>query len=167
MNKRHLAVAVVAALALSSSTIASAESGSHRKIGLHEHRRSVPAIALSNTGGVLMIDTSTVVPSFLFDTTTVTPHIDFDTSTATPHIDFDTSTATPHIDDEPGISNGVEDDFLPTGNSFPPFSLSNPTNPPAAPGTPPAAPSWITKPHAKSNDDNPDLSQPSFEDSQD
>jgi hypothetical protein len=172
MNKRHLAVAVIAALALSSSTIASAEGGSHRKIGLHKHMSSVPAIALGNRQGVLTIDTSTVVPHFLFDTTTVTPHIDFETSTATPHFDFETSTATTHFADKPGISDDSvgEDDSLPAGNTFPPFGLSNPSNPaipPVVPSTPPTAPSWITKPHAKSNDDNRNHSEQSSEDSQD
>lgn len=175
MNKRHLAVAVVAALALSSSTIASAEGGSHRKMGDYDHITSVVPIALSNSGGILTIDTSTAVPSFLFDTTTVTPHIDFDASNLTTH--FDTSTATSGFDDEPGISDdGVgEDDSLPAGNSpfplnpgIPPAGLNTPVVPvdPNAPATP-ALPSWITKSHAKSNDDNPDHSDQSSDDSQD
>jgi hypothetical protein len=161
MNKRHLSVAVVAVLALSSSTIASAEGGSHRRIGGYEHIESVAPIGLSNTGGVLTIDTSTATPSFLFDTTTVTPHIDFDPSKLMTH--FDTSTATNNFDDEPGVSDdGVgEDDSLPAGNS-----TVSPVIPPAAPGTPPTTPSWITKPHAKSNDDG-DHSDHSSEDSQD
>lgn len=150
MNKRHLAVTVVAVLVLSSSTIASAEGGSHRKSGEHKHKNihSIAPIALSSNVGVLTIDTSTAVPSFTFDTGTVIPHID-----------FDTSTATPHFDDELGISEDGqgEDDFLSAGNSLPPV----------VPSTPPAAPSWITKPHAKSNDDNRDHSEQSSEDSQD
>lgn len=161
MNKRHLAVAVVAILALSSSTIASAEGGSHRRMGEYEHVSSIAAIALSASGGILTIDTSTAVPSFHFDTATVTPHIDFDTSTLTTH--FDTSTATSGLDDEPGISDDgeEEDDFLPAGLTIPVVPV-DPNSPSA-----PAAPSWITKPHAKSNDDNRDHSEQSSEDSQD
>lgn len=164
MNKRHLSVAVVAVLALSSSTIASAEGGSHRRMGDFEHTGFIAPIGLSNSGGVLTIDTSTAVPGFHFDTTTVTPHVD-----------FDTSTATTHFDDEPGVSDDGEgdDDFLPAGNSI--FPLANPALPPSGLTTPanpdapvtPAAPSWITKPHAKSNDDNGDHSGQSSEDSQD
>jgi hypothetical protein len=161
MNKAQLAVAVVAALALSSSTIASAEGNSHRKIGLHEHTKSVPAIALGNSDSVLTIDTSTVVLQFRFDTSTVTPHID-----------FDTSTATTHFDDKPGISDDSvgEDDFLPASDTFPPIGLTNPSNPsvpPVLPSTPAVTPSWITKPHAKSNDENRDHSEQFSEDSQD
>lgn len=174
MNKRHLSVAVVAVLALSSSTIASAEGGSHRRNGGYEHIGSVAPIGLSNNGGVLTIDTSTATPSFLFDTTTVTPHIDFDPSKLVTH--FDTSTATANFDDEPGISDDGEgeDDSLPAGNSLfstnpatPPAGLSAPSVPidPNAPAAP-SAPSWITKPHAKSNDDG-DRSDHSSEDSQD
>lgn len=152
MNKRHLAVAVVAVLALSSSTIASAEGGSHRRMSGFEHIGLVSPIALSNSGGVLTLDTSTAVPSLIFDTTTVTPHID-----------FDTSTATTYFDDEPGVSDDGEgeDDSLPAG-------LATPVAPhdPNAPTTP-AVPSWITKPHAKSNDDNQDHSEQSSDDSQD
>ncbi len=159
MNKRHLAVAVVAALALSSSTIAAAEGGSHRRMGNYDHITSVAPIALGNTGGLLTIDTSTVVPRFHFDTTTVTPHID-----------FDTSTATLNFDDEPGSSDDGEDDALPAGNSVTHSEDSDNTHaaiPPTVPGTPPTTPSWITKPHAKSNDDNRDHSEQSSEDSQD
>lgn len=161
MNKRHLTVAVVAVLALSSSTIASAEGGSHRRMGEYNHIDSVAAIGLSNNGGVLTIDTSSATPSFHFDTTTVTPHIDFDPSKLMTH--FDTSTATSNFDDEPGVSDdGIgDDDSLPAGNS----SVS-PVIPPAAPGTPSTTPSWITKPHAKSNDDG-EHSDHSSEDSQD
>lgn len=164
MNKRHLTVAVVAALALSSSTIASAEGSSHRRIGGHEHKGSVAPIGLSNVGGILTIDTSTVTPSFAFDTTTVTPHIDFDPSKLT--TSFDTATATSKFDDKPGISDdGVgADDFLP---GLSPSGSVNPVIPPAAPGTPPTAPSWITKPHAKSNDEGGDHSEDSSGDSQD
>lgn len=164
MNKRHLAVAVVAILALSSSTIASAEGGSHRRMGGYDHVSSIAAIALSASGGVLTIDTSTAVPSFRFDTSTVSPHIDFDTSTLTTH--FDTSTATSGFDDEPGISDDDEgdDDSLPAGLTTPvvPEDPDSPSGPAA-----PSAPSWITKPHAKSNDDNRDHSEQSSEDSQD
>jgi len=166
MNKRHLAVAVVAALALSSSTIASAEGGSHRIMGGYEHISSVAPIGLSNAGGTLTIDTSTATPSFAFDT-----------SKAAPHIDFNLSTATTNFDDEPGISDdGVgEDDSLPAGSStspanpaIPPAGLTAPATPadPNAPATP-TVPSWITKPHAKSNDDNAVPSDQSSEDSQD
>jgi hypothetical protein len=94
MNKRHLAVAVVAVLALSSSTFASAEGGSHRRMGNYDHIASILPIAFGNAVGHLGIDTSMDVPEF-----------EFDTSTATPHIDFDTSTATMHFDDEQGISD--------------------------------------------------------------
>lgn len=161
MNKRHLAVAVVAVLALSSSTIASAEGGSHRRMGGFDHISSVAPIALSNNGGVLTIDTSTAVPSFVFDTMTATPHIDFDTSTVTTH--FDTSTATSGFDDEPGISDDGEgdDDYLPAGLTTPVVPVD-----PNAPATP-ATPSWITKPHAKSNDDNRDHSEQSSDESED
>lgn len=167
MNKRHLAVAVVAALALSSSTIASAEGGSHRKMGGYEYIGSVAPIGLSNSGGTLTIDASTATPSFLFDT-----------STATPHIDFNLSTGTTNFDDEPGISDdGVvsQDDSLPAistltpaNPAIPPAGLTTPATPidPNAPATP-AVPSWITKPHAKSNDDSPVPSGQSSEDSQD
>jgi len=160
MNKRHLAVAVVAALALSSSTIASAEGGSHRRMGDFEHMTSVAQIGLSNTSGILSIDTSTSEPAFIFDTSTVTPHID-----------FDTSTATTHFDDEAGITDdGVgEDDSLPAGNStFPP---ANPAIPPLGltPNSPaaPSLPSWIAKPQAKSNDDGGNESGQSSDDSHD
>jgi hypothetical protein len=156
MKKRHLTVAVVAVLALSSSTIASAEGGSHRRISGFEHMSANAVIALTNHFGILSIDTSTAEPSFHFDTTTATPHIDFDSETATTH--FDTSTATSGSEDEPGISSEGEDDSLPAGMTIPVL----PTSP-----TPPAAPSWITKPHAKSNDDNPDHAVSSSEDSQD
>lgn len=159
MNKRQLAVAVVAALALSSSTIASAEGGSHRRMGEYDHITAVAPIALANTGGLLTLDTSTDVPSFHFDTTTVTPHID-----------FDTSTATLNFDDEPGSSGDGEDDALPAGNSVTHSEDSDGTHvaiPPAAPGTPPSAPSWITKPQAKSNNDNRDHSEQSSEESDD
>ena len=156
MKKRHLTVAVVAVLALSSSTIASAEGGSHRRIGGYDHMSANAIIALSNNFGMLTIDTSTAEPSFHFDTTTVTPHIDFDSETATTH--FDTSTATSGFDDEPGISDEGEDDSLPAGMTIPAL----PTDP-----TPSTTPSWITKPHAKSNDDNRDHSDQSSEDSQD
>lgn len=161
MKKRHLAVAVVAILALSSSTIASAEGGSHRRMGGYDHVSSISAIALSASGGILTIDTSTAVPSFRFDTATVTPHIDFDTSTVTTH--FDTSTATSGEDDEPGISDDGEDDddFLPAGVAIPVVPED-----PDSPSTP-TTPSWITKPHAKSNDDSRDHSEQSSEDSQD
>lgn len=161
MNKRHLAVAVVAALALSSSTIASAEGGSHRRMGDFDHIGSVGAIGLSNSSLVLTVDTSTAVPSFHFDT-----------STATPHIDFDTSTATTHFDDEAGITddgvgeNGVgEDDSLPANS---PIHLSTPPSGllPNSPVTPPV-PSWIKKPQAKSNDENGSQSEQSSEDSHD
>ena len=167
MNKRHLSVAVVAVLALSSSTIASAEGGSHRKMGEYDHITSVAPIALGNSSGVLTVDTSTAVPSFHFDTATVTPHIDFDLSDLTTH--FDTSTATSGFDDEPGISDdGVgDDDFLPASAPFDPENPNdgaNPMVPPAASGTPPA---WVTQPHAKSNSDNRDHSDHSSEDSQD
>ena len=170
MNKRHLAVAVVAVLAMSSSTIASAEGGSHRIMGEYDHIGSIPPIALSNAGGLLTIDTSTVVPSFHFDTTTVTPPIDSETSTVTPPIDSETSTATTYFDDEPGISDDGAENVLPAGNSFSQSDDSELTNlaiPPAVPGTPPTAPSWITKPQAKSNDSNQDHSDQSSEDSQD
>lgn len=157
MKKRHLSVAVVAILALSSSTIASAEGGSHRRMGGYDHVSAVAAIALGNNFGILTIDTSTAVPSFHFDTTTVTPHIDFDSSTSATH--FDTSTATSGFDDEPEISDDDgEDDSLPAGLTTPVLPVS-----PNAPATP----AWITKPHAKSNDDNQDHSEQSFEDSQD
>ena len=168
MNKRHLAVAVVAVLALSSSTIASAEGGSHRRMGGYEHISAVAPIGLSNSGGVLTIDTSSNTPSFHFDTSTVNPHIDFDPSRLTTH--FDTSTATSNFDDEPGISDdGVGDDDSMPG--IPPFgglpnNSANPVVPPVVPGTPPGTPSWITKPHATSNDDNRDHSDHSSEDSQ-
>lgn len=157
MKKRHLTVAVVAVLALSSSTIASAEGGSHRRIGGYEHMSAVAAIALSNNFGILTIDTSTAEPSFHFDTTTVAPHIDFDSSEASTH--FDTSTATSGFEDEPGVSGEGEDDSLPAGVATPILPVN-----PTAPAT---TPSWITKPHAKSNDDNQDHSDHSSEDSQD
>ena len=171
MKKRHLAVAVVAALALS-TTIASAEGGSHRRIGEYDHISSVTPISLSNNPGVLTIDTHTTVPNFVFDTSTVTPHIDFDPSTVTAH--FDTSTATSSFDDEPGLSDDGqgEDDFLPaTSSTFPPSAV-NPSIPPTgltAPATPlnpnapltPLTPSWITKPHAKSNEDRDQSGQAS------
>lgn len=163
MNKRQLSVAVVALLALSSSTIASAEGGSHRRMGEYNHIGSVAPISLSNNGGVLTIDTSAGTPSFHFDTTTVTPHIDFDHSKLTTH--FDTSTAAANFDDEPGISDdGVgEDDFLPAVSAS---GAVSPVIPPTVPATPPTTPSWITKPHAKSNDDG-EHSDHSSEDSQD
>lgn len=159
MKKRHLTVAVAAVLALSSSTIASAEGGSHRRISGFEHMSANAVIALGNNFGILTIDTSTAEPSFHFDTTTVTPHIDFDSTTATTH--FDTSTATSGSDDEPGISDEGDDDSLPAGMTIPAL--------PNSPGTPnpSTAPSWITKPHAKSNDDNRDHADQSSEDSQD
>lgn len=155
MNKRHLAVAVVAVLALSSSTVASAEGGSHRRMGEYNHMSVVAAIALANNFGVLTIDTSTAEPSFHFDTRTVSPHIDFESDDATTH--FDTSTATSGFDDEPGVSSEGEDDALPARMTIPPM----PTH------TPPAAPSWMTKPQAKSNDDSHDHAASSSEDSQD
>ncbi|HEX7405085.1 MAG TPA: hypothetical protein VF307_04080 [Candidatus Nanopelagicaceae bacterium] len=160
MNKRHLAVAVVAVLALSSSTIASAEGGSHRRMSDFEHITSVAPIGLSNSPIILTIDTSTAEPRFHFDT-----------STAVAHIDFDRTTATTHFDDEAGITDdGVgQDDFLP-GNSpiFPPSNLSTPPSglTPNAPVTPPV-PSWIKKPQAKSNDENRSQSRQSSEDSHD
>lgn len=160
MNKRHLAVAVVAALALSSSTVASAEGGSHRRMGDFEHITAVAPIALSSSSAILTVDTSTSQPSFLFDT-----------STAVPHIDFDTTTATTHFDDEAGVTDdGVgEDDSLPANGS--PFQTPNPSIPPSGltPNSPaaPSLPSWITKPHAKSNDDNASQSEQSSEDSHD
>ncbi len=162
MNKRHLTVAVVAILTLSSSTIASAEGGSHRRMGEYDHVSSIAAISLSASAGILTVDTSTAVPSFLFDTATVTPHIDFDTSTSTTH--FDTSTATSGWDDEPGISDDgeEEDDFLPAGATIPVVPADSDSD-----SDSPSAPSWITKPHAKSNDDNRDHSQQSWEDSED
>jgi hypothetical protein len=155
---------VVAVLALSSSTIASAEGGSHRRIGGYDHIGSVAPIGLSNIGGILRINTSSDIPSFSFDTATVTPHIDFDPSKLTTR--FDTSTATSNFDDEPGLSDdGVgEDDFLPGLSAS---GSVNPIIPPAVPGTPPTAPSWITKPHAKSNDEGGDHSENSSGDSQD
>ncbi len=165
MNKRHLAVAVVAALALSSSTIASAEGGSHRKMGNFDHIASVAPIGLSNSSLVLTVDTSTTEPSFHFDT-----------STATPHIDFDTSTAVTHFDNEEGITDdGVgEDDSLPANSpinlSIPPAGLTLGTPPagltPDTPAAPPV-PSWIKKPQAKSNDENGSQSGQSSEDSHD
>lgn len=141
MNKRHLSVAVVAVLALSSSTIASAEGGSHRRMGEYNHIDSVAPIALSNSGGVLTIDTSTSTASF----------------------HFDTSTATSNVDDEPGISDDGEqgDDSQPAGLTM--------TVVPAGPNSPttPGIPSWIKNPQVKSNDDNRDHSDHSSEDSQD
>ena len=157
MNKRHLSVAVIAALALSSSTIASAEGGSHRRMGGYEHISSVAPIGLSDNSAVLTIDTSSTTPSFHFDTSTVSPHIDFDPSKLTTH--FDTSTATTNWD--AGRDDDGEDDSLPAG-------LNTPVVPadPNAPATP-GLPSWITKPHAKANDDNRDHSDHSSEESQD
>ena len=76
MNKRHLSVAVIAALALSSSTIASAEGGSHRRMGGYEHISSVAPIGLSDNSAVLTIDTSSTTPSFHFDTLTATSNFD-------------------------------------------------------------------------------------------
>ena len=167
MNKRHLSVAVIAALALSSSTFASAEGGSHRSTGGYEHTGSVALIGLSNNSAVLTIDTSSTTPSFHFDTSTASPQIDLDPSELTTH--FDTSTATSGFDDEPGISDdGVGDDaFLPASAPFDPENPNdgaNPMIPPAASGTPPA---WVTQPHAKSNGDNRDHSDHSSEESQD
>lgn len=158
MKKRHLAVAVVAVLALSSSTVASAEGGSHRRMGEYNHMSAVAAIALANNFGVLSIDTSTAEPRFHFDTRTVSPHIDFESDGLTTH--FDTSTATSGSEDEPGISSEGEDDALPAAMTIP--ALPNPSTP-----TPPVAPSSITKPHAKSNDDSHDQAAQSSEDSQD
>ena len=94
MDRRHLAVAVVAVLALSSSTFASAEGGSHRRMGNRHHSASIAPIALGNMVGHLGIDTSTVVPE-----------LEFDSSTVTSHLEFDTSTATIAFDDEQGISD--------------------------------------------------------------
>jgi hypothetical protein len=99
MNKRHLAVAVVAVLALSSSTFASAEGGAHRRMGDYVHTASFLPIALGNAAGHLGIDTSTDVPKFEFDTSTVTPEIEFDTSTATMHFDDDQGISDDHIRD--------------------------------------------------------------------
>ena len=158
MNKRHLAVAVVAVLALSSSTIASAEGGSHRRISNFEHITSVAPIGLSNSPIILTIDTSTAVPSFSFDTSTVIPHID-----------FDTSTATTHFDDEKGLTDDGtgQDDSLSANGSIP----ANPSIPPAGltPNAPssPQLPTWIKKPQAKSNDENGSQSGQSSEDSHD
>ena len=156
MNKRHLAVAVVSALALSSSTVASAEGGSHRRMGDFDH---ITSIGLSNSSAILTIDSSTAEPRFHFDT-----------STALPHIDFDTSTATTHFDDEPGVTDdGVgQNDSLSEDSStaLPPLNPSQAPsgltqNSPAAP----SLPSWIT--HAKSNDENATESDQSSEDSHD
>ena len=160
MNKGHLAVAVVAVLALSSSTIASAEGGSHRKMGDFDHITSVAPIGLSGSPLILTIDTSTAEPSFHFDT-----------STATPHIDFDTSTATTHFDDEAGIADdgvGQDDSLASDSPIFPPTNLSTPPSglTPNAPSTP-QIPSWIKKPQAKSNDENGSQSGQSSEDSHD
>ena len=152
MKKPHLTVAVVAVLALSSSTIASADGDSHRRIRGFEHMSANAVIALTNNFGILTIDTSTVEPRFSFDTSTVTPHIDFDTSTATTH--FDTSTATSGYEDESEESD--DDDSLPAGMTIP-----------SLPTGPATVPSWVTKPHAKSNDENRDHSDQSSEDSQD
>ena len=158
MNKRHLAVAVVAVLALSSSTIASAEGGSHRRISNFRHITSVAPISLNNSPITLTIDTSTAEPRF-----------NFDTSTAVAHIDFDTATATTHFDGQTGITDdGVgQDDSLP-GNSALPLNLSIPPAglTPNAPVTP-ALPTWIKKPQAKSNDENGSQSGQSSEDSHD
>lgn len=161
MNKRHLAVAVVAALALSSSTIASAEGGSHRRMGDFDHIGSVAAIALSNSSLVLTVDTSTAQPSFHFDT-----------STATPHIDFDTSTATTYFDDEAGITDdGVSEDGVGEDDSLPANAPTNLSTPPSGltPNSPvtPSVPSWIKKPQAQSNDENGSQSEQSSEDSHD
>jgi len=158
MNKGHLAVAVVAVLALSSSTIASAEGGSHRRMSDFEHITSVAPIGLSNSPIILTIDTSTAEPSFHFDT-----------STAVPHIDFDTSTATTYFDDEAGITDdGVGQDDSLSGDGPSPTNLSSPPSglTPNAPTTPPV-PSWIKKPQAKSNDENGSQSGQSSEDSHD
>ena len=75
-------------------------------------------------------------------------------------------------DDEPGVSASGEgnDDFLPAGDSISPLLPVNPALPPAglttaavpvnpnAPVTLPVAPSWMSKPEATSNDENPGLS---------
>lgn len=70
MNRRQLAIAVVTVIsvvALSSSTIASAEAGSHRKSGRYIHLGSVAPISLSNSGAVLTIEISGSTPRFYFD----------------------------------------------------------------------------------------------------
>ena len=159
MNKSHLAVAVVAALALSSSSFASAEGGSHRRMGEYNHVSAISQIALSNHAGVLAVNTASGVPSFFFDTTNIAPHIDFESSTATMH--FDTSTATANLDDEPVVSDEGDDDSFPAGISTP----LTPVNP-NAPSVP-ALPSWIKKPQAKSNEDNQSHDGQTSEDSQD
>ena len=159
MNKSHLAVTVVAALALSSSTFASAEGGSHRRMGEYNHVSALSQIALSNLGGVFTVNTASGVPSFSLATGTVSPHIDFESSTATIH--FDTSTASANFDDEPIVSDEGDDDSLPAGVTTPLTPID-----PNAP-TVPATPSWIKKPQAKSNEDSQSHDGQSSEDSHD
>lgn len=153
MKKTHLAVAVIGALVISSSTIASAEGGSHRRLGGYlTHMTSVPPIALSSGAGVLTIDTTGTVPSFAFDTTTVTPHIDFDPSKAA--IQFDSNSATSEDGED-------DDDYLPAGASLPvipalpPVAPSNPTAP-TVPATPPLLSAGLPKHFDNSGEDNAD-----------
>lgn len=156
MNKRHLAVAVVAVLALSSSTIASAEGGSHRRMSEFEHITVVAPIGLGNSPIILTIDTSTAEP-----------HFQFDTNTAIAHVDFDTVTATAQFDDEEGITDdGIgQDDSLSGDNSdAPDWSTPLVGLTPNAPAT---TPSWIQKPQAKSDDENGSQSGQSSDDSHD
>lgn len=93
IKPNHLVAIAVGALLLSGSNLTLAQAGDHRKeIGSHsKHQKKVKPIKLKNGIGVLILDTSTVVPRFHFDTSTVVPHIEIDED----HIPrFDTSTVT-------------------------------------------------------------------------
>lgn len=92
IKRDHLIAIAVGALLLSSSNLALAQAGDHKKENNShsKHEKKIKPIKLGGIG-VLSLDTSTVVPKFQFDTSTVVPHIEIDED----HIPrFDTSTAT-------------------------------------------------------------------------
>ncbi|HUW87140.1 MAG TPA: hypothetical protein VMW30_02000 [Candidatus Paceibacterota bacterium] len=123
LNRNHLAAIAVGALLLSGSNLALAQADNHKKENSHpKHAKKVEPIKIKGGVGVLILDTSTVVPTFQFDTSTVVPRIEidadhtprFDTSTATspwPPLQFPAETSSHHGDDgDDGDDEGDEGD---------------------------------------------------------
>lgn len=145
MERTRLVAVVIGALLLSGTNAAIADGNSHEKVKLgHASGQKVRPISLPGRTGVLTIDTSTAVPKFAFDTSTVTSYIDLDDHG---QIQFDTSTVTSQIkkddhDEESGDKHDSPNSPLSTGTS-------------------------ITKPFAKSNDDDHEANHDSFDNSDD
>ena len=93
INRNHLVAIAVGALLLSGSNLALVQADDHKKEDSRsKHGKKVEPIKIKGGVGVLILNTSTVVPTFQFDTSTVVPHIEIDADHHTPR--FDTSTAT-------------------------------------------------------------------------